>query len=175
MLDRLFVGKLLKPNGLSGEVGIYPYGDDPERFYKLNSCALVTESGETVREVKVRKACLRSGRVYLSFEGVNTREEAARLTGLLVSVPRSEAAPLPPNSWYAADLIACSVYDQTGFYLGLVNEVLDTGTQSVLKVDDPPKPVVYIPFVPQFLVSVDPMHQKIVVSPPEGLIDLYRG
>lgn len=54
-----------------------------------------------------------------------------RLTGQLVSLDRSQAAPLAEGEYYAFDIIGLSVYDMDGGLLGKVTNILKTGSNDV--------------------------------------------
>ncbi len=68
-------------------------------------------------------------RVHL--EGVESREDAERLRGALISVPLSAAVPLPPGRYYASEVVGARVVSTDGEPLGSVIEIMATGSNDV--------------------------------------------
>lgn len=173
--DRLVVGKLLKSRGLAGELGIFPYADDLSRFSRLRVCQLESEDGKALRQLTVNHVSVSGSKVFLRFEGVNTREEAEKLTGFYLSVPRSEAVPLDEDSWYVTDLLSCHVFDEKRGDLGILTEVVGNSANDLLRVCRENENDLYIPFRKALLDSVDPVKGEIRLRLPDGLYELYRG
>lgn len=172
--EHLVVGKLLKSRGLSGEIGIYPYADDLSRFLQLRTCRLENEDGHFVREISVIHANVSGNKVFLRFEGIETREDADKLTGLYLSVPRSEAVPLAENSWYVTDLLKCRVFDRERGELGILIQVIENNANDLLQVRKDGEKDLYIPFLKSILEKVDPVGGEIHLRLPAGLYELYR-
>ena len=59
------------------------------------------------------------------------------------------------------------MFDATGRSLGLVTEFEETGGTPLLHVGD-----LLIPFAKSICVTIDLANKRIVVNPPDGLLDL---
>ena len=91
-----------------------PLTDFPNRFDDLKQ-VYVGDQLLDIDSIKYHKQF-----VILHFKQYPVREEAMRLTGQLVSLDRSQAAPLAEGEYYAFDIIGLSVYDMDGGLLGKV-------------------------------------------------------
>ncbi len=108
----------------------------------------------------------------ISFTGIESASLADELIGMHCLVNRSLIEPSNfvhnVSSW-----LGFVVEDKKLGPLGVLNDVLDNPTQSLLVVnraDD--KGEVLIPFVEEFIFDIDEQAKTITVSVPQGLLDL---
>jgi 16S rRNA processing protein RimM len=126
----------------------------------------------------------------LTFEGVNSIDEAERLRWMLVQLPMSDRVQLPQGSYYVSDLIGCEVYmaaasgpvsandmataTDHATRVGIVRDVEIMGEEqkgTPILVVDGANGEVMIPLAMEFC-KVDLGSKRIEVNLPEGLIDL---
>ena len=105
--------------------------------------------------------------LIFKFQGVDTISEAEKLAGAEVSIPFEQRAELADDEVYQSDLIGCEVFDTTGRLLGVVTEFEETGGTPLLHIGD-----LLIPFAKSICVTIDPANKRIVVNPPDGLLNL---
>jgi 16S rRNA processing protein RimM len=70
---------------------------------------------------------------------------------------------LPEGSYYVADLIGCSVYEENGEELGKVYDVLHTPGNDVYWVKGNKE--VLIPVLKDIMVSIDVIKRVIIIKP----------
>ena len=169
-LDRLTVGRIGKPQGLRGEVTVEVRTDTPEQRFAVGSVLLTdpTERGPlTVKAVRDQ-----NGRLMLAFEDVADRSQAELLRNTLLQV---EATDLPasddPDEFHDTELVGLRADLVNGERLGEVAEVLHLPHGDVLVVRRT-RGEVLIPFVKAIVPEVDVPQGRLVVDPPEGLLDL---
>ena len=97
--------------------------------------------------------------------------DAEALAGLELRMPSASLAPLPPQTYYRHDLVGCEVRDTAGGVIGEVTAVEGTLDRSYLVVPRPGGDVM-IPMVDEICVSVDIPERRIVVNPPDGLLEV---
>jgi 16S rRNA processing protein RimM len=102
-------------------------------------------------------------------EGVGDRTAAERWVGAEVLVERSELGEAGEGSHYWADLEGLPVVTAAGEAVGKVTGLYETGGVDVLVVAGE-KGERLIPLAPY--VEVDAAAGRIVIDPPEGLLDL---
>jgi len=105
--------------------------------------------------------------LIFKFQGVDTISEAEKLAGAEVSIPFEQRAELADDEVYQSDLIGCEVFEATGRFLGVVTEFEETGGTPLLHIGD-----LLIPFAKSICVKIDPANKRIVVNPPDGLLNL---
>ena len=101
-----------------------------------------------------------------SSPDVADRTAAEALRGARIFVPRSSFPEVGADEYYWADLIGLAVRNRDDVELGQVVGLLDTGAQSVLRVQpaDATGGERLIPFVAAFVDSVDMPAARIVVD-----------
>ncbi len=107
----------------------------------------------------------------VSFEGVRDRNDAERLRGRYLYVELEELAPLEEGEVFYHQLLGIEVVTTDGKSLGRVKEVYELRPADLLEVQGPHGDVM-IPFLSHIVVEVDAAAGRLVVDPPEGLLDL---
>jgi len=157
MKDFMSVGQIGKTHGLKGEVKVFSLSDSLERFKKLKSVYI---DGE-VRKIEGCK--LQSDKVILKIEGIDSIEQADLYRNKYLMVSREDAVKLTEGSYYVADLIDCSVYDEAGEELGKVFDVLNTPGNDVYWVKG--KEELLIPVLKDIVISIDIDKRIIIIKP----------
>jgi 16S rRNA processing protein RimM len=166
---RIRVAKIGAAHGIRGEVRLFVDADDPLAVKKLG--ALEDETGSQ----QFRIAALREGNGHLivRFEGIADRDSAERLTNLELFVPRERLPKQKDaNTFYQADLVGLRVESIDGVELGTIAAVRNFGAGDLLEIARAKGGATFmIPFVAQFVPSVDIKGGRVVVDPPEGTVD----
>ncbi|MBI5017406.1 MAG: 16S rRNA processing protein RimM [Deltaproteobacteria bacterium] len=165
------VGRVGRPHGIRGEVRI-EVGDGLSEGLARYSRLYLGRSGRADAadaEPVTIDAWRTHGRFLLvRFEGVQTPDEAARLTSSTLYVERGEMPPLEPDEYYHADLLGCAVRDEAGEWLGSAEDVFATGAHDVLVIRSPDGEWM-LPLTAETLVSLNLEASEIQVRVPEGL------
>ncbi len=166
----LAIARILRPQGRKGEVAAEILTDFPERFSGLRS-AFVEVPGQAPQPLGVESSWPHKGRIILKFSGVDTIEGASRLRGLQVLIPWEQRMPLPEHHYYLCELQDCTVVWR-GKEIGMVGEVESTGGVDILHVRRTDGNEVLIPFAQEICTQIDLSARRIVIDPPEDLIEL---
>jgi 16S rRNA processing protein RimM len=166
------VGEVLKPHGLGGELRVRPLTDQPEeRFRRLTDCIL-WDPGIDRRESCHIASCRHDGDTLLiKVEGVDSPERARELAGRLLAVDRAEALPAPEGHFYPWQMEGARVEARDGRLLGRFAGIESGGGQELWVIDDGLRERL-IPAVSEIVVDVSVAEHRIVIDPPEGLLDL---
>lgn len=167
--DLVAIAIIVRTRGLKGEVVADLLTDFPERFDGLTTVtAVMPDSGR--RELTIEDHWFQSGRIVLKFSGIDTIEQGETLRGVEICVDEADAVELDESEYFDWQLAECTVETIDGTPLGQVIEVMRTGGTELLVVRGETKEYL-IPFAEAICVEVDIDSKKIVVDPPEGLLD----
>ena len=108
--------------------------------------------------------------LIFKFKGVDSISDAEKLAGAEVAIPFEQRAALAEDEVYESDLIGCEVFDATGRSLGVVTDFEETGGTPLLRVGED----LLIPFAKSICTNIDLDRKRIVVNPPDGLLDLNQ-
>ena len=163
--DLLEIGKIVNTHGIRGEVKIQPWCDEPELFDELEYLFIEGEKYNIVRN-RFHKTCQ-----IVQLENVNSIDDAERFKNQIVYINR-DALELPEGRYYIADIEGLTVKEQNGRILGVVDEIIKTGSNDVYSLKDTfnKKPVL-IPVIEGVVLETDIDGGYIVVKLPKGLID----
>jgi len=168
--DLVSIARIARPHGLRGEVVADLLTDFPERFGDLDSVRLRLPSG-VIAAWQVEWARPHKDRVILKFLGADDVEQAGMLRGAVLLVTRDELVPLPADRYYDFDLVDCEVATRAGEPVGRVSGVEHFGGAPLLVVVTVENREHLIPLAASICVEVDIARKRIVVDPPEGLLD----
>jgi len=157
MKQFLTVGKIINTHGIKGEVKVQSATDDLSRFKNLKK-AYIDEV-----EVDICGCKLQPNKVILKIKGIDTIEEAERLKNKQIKVERQNAVKLKRDSYFAADIIECKVYDEDGLYLGKVNDIIYTGSNEVYCVEGEKE--ILVPALKSIVIDIDVENKKIIIKP----------
>lgn len=166
---RVVVGRIGRPHGIRGEVTVETRTDEPELRFAPGSRLLKANTDDVL---VVSGMHWHSGRLLVTFEGVQDRNAAEVLRDTIVEVDRDPTElPGEPGEYFDTQLVGCSVFDSEGSLVGQVTDVVHLPGQDLLSVTSATGTEFMIPFIEQFVPDVDIAGARIVITPPPGLMD----
>jgi len=162
------VARVVKPRGIKGEVACEMLTDFPERFDGLeNITAVVPDGGK--RELTIEEHWFQQDRLVLKFTGVDSIEDAETLRNAEICISENNVVELAAGEFFDWQLEGCEVTTTDGQAIGNVRELMRTGGTEILVVKGDKEYL--IPFAESICVEVDIDNKRIVIDPPEGLLD----
>lgn len=166
--DLVLVGHVTGAYGIHGWVRIRPYSADADALLHAKTWWLDKPG---LHDVDMMQAKIHGEDVVARLMGVADRNAAEALKGATVQIRRSDFPPLADDEFYWVDLIGLAVENLQGESLGTVIDLMDNGAHPILRVaasavpDSEKKPQEWlIPFVDQFVKTVDQAAKKITVD-----------
>ena len=160
----LLAGQIGKPHGTAGDVYVIRISDDPHRFDP--GATLIHEDG---RELTVVSSRVHRDRFLVRFEGAVDREGAESLRGALF-VPAGEARSLAEGEFWPHDLMGFDVSLPDGTHVGTLERVQPAPAQDLFVVSTE-RGERLVPYVADIVAEIDMKARRIVIDPPEGLLD----
>ena len=158
---RITIGRVGAPQGIHGELRVIPLTDFPEEKEIMVGDELLH-----VESVRYHKQF-----VLMKFREYAVREDARALTGRLLTVAREDAAPLGPGEFYTFDIIGLHVFDMEGAELGVVENVLRTGSNDVYQARGKDGKELLIPALKAVVKEIDVKGGRMTVELPEVIED----
>jgi 16S rRNA processing protein RimM len=168
--DMAVVGRVARTHGLRGEVIVNVETDFPAERFHPGAELFVVRGGELMR-LTLAGVRFHQGRPIVSVTGIDSIDRAQELSGLDLRVPPERLVPLPAGTFYRHDLVGCRVETSAGQALGLVKEVEGTLAASRLVVASGDREIL-IPLASEICTAIDVEGKRIVIEPPEGLLEL---
>ena len=167
MSDLVLVAKFGAPHGVRGEVRVKSYTQDPAAI--LDYSPLLSRDGRTFTIQALRPA----GEVLIArIAEFATRDDAEAVTNMQLFVPRERIPPADDEDEFLhADLIGLKVETVSGEPVGTVTAVYDFGAGDVIDVARKARKSVMIPFTKAVVPTVDLKGRRLVIDPPDGLLE----
>jgi 16S rRNA processing protein RimM len=166
------VARIGKPHGLRGEVTVQLHTDEPERRFVVGSVlsTQATSGSGAPRALTIRSARVHQGIWLLGFDEIPDRTDAESLRGtrLVADAQPSDDA----EEWYEDELLGLAVLTRDGTRIGAVSGLEVGPAQDLLVVALDTGGDAYLPFVEVIVPEVDVAGGRVVVDPPEGLLEL---
>ncbi|MEH2128229.1 ribosome maturation factor RimM [Nostoc sp.] len=179
--DWLEIGKIVAPQGLSGELRVYPISDFPERFEVPGKRWLLCSGDIEPQPIELLTGRYISNKnlYVIKLAGVENCDRAEALRGCKLMVPASDRPQLSEDEYHVLDLIGLEVFMQaSGELVGTVVDIIPAGND-LLEVKlhesfaaDKKQKTVLIPFVEAIAPVVDLKSNRIEITPPPGLLEI---
>ncbi len=169
--DLIIVARAVRTRGLKGELVADVLTDFPDRFENISELSGVGPNGER-QELQLESYWFQNDRMVLKFAGYESVDAAKALIGFQFGLPEAERVELAADEFYDWELEGCSVENKPGLAIGKVREVMRTGGVELLVVEDEAGREILIPMAQSIVVEIDISRKKILIDPPEGLLDL---
>lgn len=170
--ELIFVARTVKTRGLKGELVAELLTDFPERFEQISELTGIGPTGGPPKLLSLQSYWFQNERVVLKFSGYDNIESAKTLVGYELGLPEEERVQLSAGEFYDWELEGCSVEIEDGSAIGKVREIMRTGGVELLVVEDETRREHLIPMAHSIVIGIDLEGRKIVIDPPEGLLDL---
>jgi 16S rRNA processing protein RimM len=170
--DMAVVGRVARPHGLRGQLVVNVETDFPQDRFRPGAELFLQRAGRA-EAVVVTTVRFQRERPIIGLHGVDDVNAASELAGAELRVPVRNLKPLAPGTYYRHDLVGCEVTTIAGTRVGVVREVEGTLGGSRLSIESAAGEVL-VPLAEDICRVIDLEAKRIVIDPPEGLIDLNR-
>ena len=169
--DFFYLGKILKTHGNKGQVIVLLDVDDPEDYLALESVYLDLH-GERIPFFIGSLELKHNRKAVIQFQDFDSIEDADSLQGLEMYLPITKLPALKGNRFYYHEIIGFAVVDQQHGDIGLVEDILELPHQSLFQIRHGGKEIL-VPIVDDIILKVDRKKKQLLISAPEGLIEIY--
>ena len=153
---KIQVGKIVKAQGIKGEVKLASLIDNTENFKNFRYLYL---NEQRTGVVSVRTD---GNFVYVRFSTVTDRNAAEGLRGLGVFADK-EQLPLEEGRFFIDELIGCSVRLNDGTFVGVLDEILQNGSADVYVAVEDGKKILF-PFLKDLTIRIDVDAKEILLD-----------
>lgn len=166
-----YMGKVGRPRGIKGEItalwlGMTPPAPETQIFLgnlPANSSPWQLTSSRFY-----------NGKLVMTLAGVSDRSAAEKLNGLKIYLQREALPPLEENEVYFQDVHNADVFLENGDFIGKIDHFESIPGQELWVIHQDGKPDVLFPVRKEFITSINLSQHKIIISPPPGLLEVYR-
>lgn len=170
--DCFYLGKIVKKYSFKGELILRLDTDEPEIYENLN--AVFIDMGKTLVPYFIESSLVQKGNhIRIRFEDVDSEQEAELLLKRDVYLPLDLLPELKGNQFYFHEVVGFLIEDESFGKIGIIDSVNDASAQLLFVVKNDEDEIL-IPVVDDFIKKIDRKNKKVLISTPEGLIDMNR-
>jgi len=166
-LDLFIIGRILSTWGVQGQVKVKPETDFPQRF--TSGLRVFIDRQSAV----ISSAQWHQSGLIIKLDTINSPEDARRLRGKAIEIPRQQVHSLPEGQYYHFQLIGLEVWTTQGELLGKISEILNAESNDNYVVRSP-KGETLIPAIDDVIKSIDLDRGRMTIEAIEGLISLNQ-
>ena len=156
VMMKIEIGKVLKAQGVKGEVKISCYLDNPKMLLGIKQLYIGSNT------YAVQKIRCDSAFGYVLLQGIADRNAAEGLRNWAVYADK-ESLTVPTNRYFIDDLVGCTVLLDDGKTVGVIKEVLQYGSADVFVCANGEKEVSF-PFLNDLVLEVNVERKAVVVK-----------
>lgn len=169
-MEYVTVARLLSTQGLKGAFHAASLTSFPEERFRLRTkLSLHDPKTDARKDVTLNYVRIAGNGLVLGFEEIPSIDEAEQYLKWDVDLEK-EKAPMPKGSYRLADLIGCEVRDSSGKKLGVVSDVFSYSPTWTFRVSREGEKDFFVPFIDDFVKSIDIENKVIVIEPCEGML-----
>lgn len=164
------LGMITRPHGIRGEVRVHPYWAEGTTLEEVDHVWLRKPDAEDSAPHQLEVLSVRpANRVLLVQFGCVDRNEAERLRGFEVCIPRKDMPPLGPDEYYLVDLLGARV-TCAGELVGSVVELRTHPSVDAVIIRKENGKLVEQVLAEPWIARVDTAEKLVELSSLEGLI-----
>jgi 16S rRNA processing protein RimM len=162
---QICVARIGAAHGVRGAVKLWTFTEDPMAVMQYGP--LATKDG--ARKFEIAHAREAKGHLVATLKDVATREEAERLNGLELYIPRSKLPATGADEYYHADLIGLSAVNAAGEPIGRVTAIHNFGAGDIIEIAPAHGATMLLPFSNAVVPTVDLAAGHVVIELPREI------
>ena len=157
---KLLVGKINGFFGLQGWVKIFSYTEPRKNILNYQPWYCINEG--VYEKIEITNGREQSKTIVAHIKGIDNRDQSLKLIGKDLFIDKEKLPKLADGKHYWYELVGFNVINQDKIKLGVVDYLVDTGSNNVLVTKG--KKEYWIPYVEPFLVSINQENREIIVD-----------
>ena len=164
MLDteKILIAKIQAHQGLNGWLKIYSYSESKKKFSNYKHFFVI--KNETYVRLDVEDSQVTKS-IKIKFKNFSLREHSDEYIGKNLYIDRDQIGVLGNNEYYWNDLIGLNVHLDSDEKIGIITDIIETGSNDVLVIKGVENQEILIPYI--FGESV----KKIIMDEKKIIID----
>ena len=169
--DCFYLGNIVSKYSFKGDVLVKLDTDDPEIYENMES--VFVSLGNNLVPFFIKRCRLhKSNLLRIDFEEVKSESDADRIMKSGLYLPLTMLPKLTGNKFYYHEIIGFAMIYSVHGDIGFIQSVNDTTAQALFEVEKDGAQLL-IPISDDIITKVDRENKRILVTTPEGLVDLY--
>jgi 16S rRNA processing protein RimM len=159
------VARIGAAHGVRGAVKLWTFTEDPLAVQSYGP--LTTKDG--ARQFEIASVRAAKDHLVATFKGIATRNDAEKLNGIELYVPRERLPATDDDEYYHADLIGLAAVNAANEPLGRVVAIHNFGAGDIIEIAPPKGATMLLPFTNAVVPTVDIAGGRVVIELPQEI------
>lgn len=168
--ELLSIGRITGTHGIRGMLKVHLFAGDDSTVHTVDSLTVSCPDGRT-HSVQIASLQGHGRKSLVSLKGYAGINEVLPFVGGELLIRRDQLPETEADEYYWADLIGLKVLTADAADLGILSEIIETGSNDVYVVRGRDKEYL-VPALEDVVLDVDLEAGTMTISPPDGLLDL---
>jgi 16S rRNA processing protein RimM len=148
----LVVARFGRPHGIKGFIHIHSFTEPYDNLLHYKDWhAMLNKQWQPIEAIET---VIHHHSIIALIKGYSDRESVARLTQADIAIQKAQLPKLAPGEYYCCDLLGLTVVTEDKVVLGVVTEVMPTGSNDVLVIKG--EKIHMVPYIHgQFVKAID--------------------
>ncbi len=165
MAAPICVARIGAAHGVRGAVKLWTFTEDPLAVERYGP--LMTKDG--ARQFEIASVRAAKDHLVATFKGIATRNDAEKLNGIELYVPREKLPATDDDEYYHADLIGLAAVTAANEPLGRVVAIHNFGAGDIIEIAPPAGATMLLPFTNAVVPTVDIAGGRVVIELPQEI------
>ena len=157
---KILIAKILAHQGLNGWLKVYSYSETKQKFSEYKYFFIQKDNNTLrldVEDISIEKS------IKVKFKNFNCREDSEQYIGKEIFILEDQLDTLEENQFYWNQLIGLTAYLNNGKKIGIVSDIIETGSNDVLVIKGEKE--ILIPYMfGDSVMEVATEERKIIIS-----------
>ncbi len=171
--DFYYLGKITKLYSYEGKVTFYFDVDNVSEYEGLDA-VFINVKGDIIPFMIESIKFGKGNSATVKLLDIDTESDARQLLNSELYLPIETLPKLKGNKFYYHEVIGFEVWDQEKGYVGVIARIIEDSAQPIFEIKEGYNEIL-LPVVDHFIIELQREKKKIIVSFPDGLLELYTG
>ena len=158
--NKILIAKIQAHQGLNGWLKVYSYSETKQKFSEYKYF-FIQKDNNTIRldieDISIGKS------IKVKFKNFNCREDSQDYIGEEIFINEDQLDVLEANQFYWKELIGLTAYLNNGKKIGIVSDIIETGSNDVLVIKGEEE--ILVPYVfGESVMEVVVEEKKIIIN-----------
>ncbi|HEY5544139.1 MAG TPA: ribosome maturation factor RimM [Candidatus Binatia bacterium] len=163
------LGEIVTTHGLNGWLKLNPFNLSTTALSAGVEVVLQKSGARTLRRIEASHP--HRNQLLVKFQEVDNIDGALKYVGSTLLVGEAALESLPPGHYYHYQVVGFEVFSVSGARLGMISAIMSTPGGELYVVQGADKEHL-IPAIKEFVEKVDFTAGRMIINPPDGLLDL---
>lgn len=163
------LGEIVATHGLNGWLKLNPFNIHSPALAKVRDVVLEKSGAFTPCELEESQAYKQQ--LLIKLKSIDHIDQAEILIGARLCIDATQLAAPAAGEYYLYQTIGFEVHDLKGQRIGVITRTWSTAGGELFVVQGPEKEHL-IPAVKEIIEKIDFDARRMIINPPEGLLDL---